>query len=179
MVVLGPRLINFKEVFTSRILKCLVNPFDTFSDFISTIRPQLSFYFNINENEIEIVEAGQYIDSLPAEFAPSLEPSILQLSDYWGDDFNSIAFYVRRKNYPYPQLEHFRRERENRQNIFNNYENDRIQFISNNEFDGDCPICLESSHLIRRYNCSHGVCETCYRACQATAINSCSLCRSH
>jgi len=180
MVALGPRLINFKEVFTSNIMKCLVNPFDTFSEFITTIRPQLAVHFNINENDIEIIEAGQYIDSMPPEFAPPLESSELQLSDYWENDFHNVAFYVRRKNYPYPQLEHIRRERENRQIIINNIENHIVRhYISNNEFHGDCPICLESSQLIRRYNCSHGVCESCFARCQATAIHNCSLCRAH
>lgn len=180
MVVLGPRLINFKEVFTSRVFRLTVNPFDTVSEFMAIVTPQLAIYFNINEDDIEIIEAGQYIHDMPAEFAPSLEPSTIQLSDYCEAEFSNIAFYVRIKNYPYPQLDHLRRESENHHIIIiNNIENERILFILNNEFEGDCPICLESSQLIRRYNCSHGVCDLCFRGCQSTAIHNCSLCRAH
>ncbi len=42
----------------------------------------------------------------------------------------------------------------------------------------DCPICLEHGELVRRYDCTHGICTTCYVACINSNIIRCSLCRA-
>jgi len=168
---LRSRLVDFKEVFTIRTLKFSINPDFTITQMIESLTPLLAVQFNINENDIEIVETGQYIPGCLSEAAPSLEPSNRKLCDIWGEDLRIVSFYVRRKSFMYPQIERNRREREARQNIV----------IESNSYLGDCPICLESTSITNRYSCSHGVCSTCYDLCQSASIASvrcCSLCRS-
>jgi hypothetical protein len=160
--------INFKEVFTTRILQFHVNPFHTVTQFIESIRPALSAHFNINQNDVEIIEGGQYINGNLAEAAPGLLPENRRLRDIWGPELRYLSFYVRRKNHLYPQLENNRREIE-----ANQINTENIPFTE------ECPICLDSTTLIRRYTCTHGLCSTCYGRCQTASINTCSLCRSH
>ena len=173
MLGLRSRPINFKEVFTVRTLQFQINPYFTVTQMFESLRPALAVQFDINSDDIEIVESGQYIDGVLAEAAPSLEPSSRRLCDIWGEDLRNLSFYVRRKNFIYPQIERNRREREARQ----------IQNIAieSNSYLGDCPICLESTSITNRYSCSHGVCSTCYNRCQLASIASircCSLCRA-
>lgn len=172
MIGLRSRPVNFKEVFNVRILQFHINPFITVSQLIDNLRPELAVQFNINENDIEIVESGQYILGCLAEEAPELVPSNRKLCHIWGENLENLAFYVRRKNHIYPQIENARRQREANQNI--NTSNPAPQ----NGFIDDCPICLESSLLTRRYNCSHGICSQCYQNCLSASISVCSLCRS-
>lgn len=59
MLGLRSRTVNFKEVFTVRILQFKVNPFLNVGKFINNMRPVLATQFGINSDDIEIVEAGQ------------------------------------------------------------------------------------------------------------------------
>jgi hypothetical protein len=165
MIGLRSRQISFKEVFTTRVVNIYVNPFHTTTQFIETTRPLLSREFGINQNEIEIVPSGQYINGNLPESASALVPESRRLCDIWGPELRYLSFYVRRKNFVYPQIERHIRERE--------VNNSQISY------DGECPICLETTSITRRYSCIHGLCTTCYCRCQAASINICSLCRSH
>ena len=136
------------------------------------MRPELAIQFGINENEIEILEAGQYVSGRLAQEAPGLAPSDIKLHHIWGKNLQNLAFYIRRKNHVYPQIENARRNREANQNI------NTPNHFPQNKIIEDCPICLESSLLIRRYNCSHGICAQCYNRCLLSSIYCCSLCRS-
>ena len=170
MIGLLSQPVYFKEVFTDRKLRFQINPFITIFQFINNLQPELARHFGMNENEVEIVEAGQYnLGCLPEE-APALVPSDTKLCHKWGEKLENLAFYVRRKNYLYPQFETNRRQREI--NI------DPLRSNSEDIFTGDCPICLESSLLTRRYSCTHGICGPCYQRCRTASINVCSLCRA-
>lgn len=170
------RPINFKEIFSDRIVQTSINPYITLAYFIEILTPQLATWFGINVQDIEIIESGQYRSGSLAEAAPSLIPSDIQLSQKWGENLDSVSFYIRRKNHVYPQLEAHRRFVEDQRNI----EANRIPILnsSNVSFDGDCPICWDTSNLTRRYNCNHGICFNCYVRCQTLNIHACSLCRS-
>ena len=176
--------VSFKEVFTTRIIQININPCHTIRQMIEIIRPQLSVHFGINEDEIEIVESGQnnYGLELPSEAAPSLVPSSVKVGDIWGQNLQQLSFYVRIKNYIYPEIENWRRHHQIENGIrYPQIENLRRQTNRENNIvsSDDCPICLESSVLIMRYSCIHGVCDTCYSRCQSASISSCSLCRAH
>jgi len=146
--------VNFKEVFTVKTLQFKVNPNLNVVQFINNIRPVLAIHFDINLDDIEIVEAGQYTDKYLPEGAPELIPSNKIIKEIWGEKLQKGTFYVRRKTKVYPQLENFK------------------------TFIEDCPICLESSLVAIRYSCSHGVCTECYTRCQSASIRCCSLCRA-
>lgn len=163
MIGLRSRPVNFKEIFTVRTLQFNINPFITVRQLINNLRPELATQFGINENEIEIIESGQYYLGCLPEEAPALVPSDTKLCYIWGENLQNLAFYVRRTNYLYPQIETSRGNRQNN---------------SQNIITGDCPICLEGSSLTTRYRCSHGVCGPCYARCQIASISVCSLCRS-
>jgi hypothetical protein len=151
MLGLLSRPVEFKEVFSDKKITLHVNPYFTISQFIETIRPILASQFNINENDIEIIESTQL--TIP-EMGLALKPSFIQLCNKWGNTLSNLCFYVRKKNYSYPQLQ--------------------IQM-----FEDICPICLETTYLSRRYKCSHGICIPCYQQCTNTLTNnSCSICRS-
>ena len=165
MLGLRTRTINFKEVFTVRTSQYQINPFFTVTEMLESLRPSLAVQFDINSDDIEIVESGQYMDGYLAEEAPGLVQSNRRLCDIWGEDLRNVSFYVRKKNFIYPQIETRRRERE--------------ENIERQAYMGDCPICLESTRISRRYRCSHGLCSTCYGRCQLALINCCSLCRSN
>jgi hypothetical protein len=165
MIGLRSQQISFKEVFTTRVVNVYVNPFHTTTQFIETTRPLLSREFGINQNEIEIVPSGQYINGNPPEAAVALVPSSRRLCDIWGPQLRYLSFYVRRKNFVYPQIETPIRGREESHNP--------------SSYDGECPICLETGSITRRYSCIHGLCSSCYGRCRSASIDICSLCRSH
>ena len=162
--------VTFKEVFTSRTVDIHINPCFTLTQFIETVRPHLSSSFGINQNELDIVEAGQYRNCLMPERAPALAPSGSQLSSHWGENLDGLSFYVRRKNYQYPEFQVPR--------ISLRTNGSSGITISSDIYSGDCPICLETTSISRRYMCSHGVCLQCYQHCQSRSITICSLCRS-
>jgi hypothetical protein len=171
MIGLHSLPISFKEVFTTTTINVHVNPFHTIMQFIETTRPSLASHFGINENEIEIIESGQYVNGNMPESAQALVPESRRLCDIWGPQLSNLGFYIRRKNFVYPQIERRIREREENQSQTSN--------IDISSVIGECPICLESTTITRRYSCSHGVCATCYGRCQVASITVCSLCRAH
>lgn len=150
--------VSFKEVFTNNVITLQVNPFITVTKFIETKKMELSEYFNINNDSIEIVECGQINsqDICLDEMAPALLPSETLLCNIWGDEMASVSFYVRSKNYEYTQLSF-----------------SRIQESSR------CPICLES-HIMNNimFDCSHGICHNCENNCRENSINRCPICRA-
>lgn len=152
--------VSFKEVFSAKKYYIGVNPLIDVDKFITYLQSSLSRLFVIPKDQIEIVEAGQYNLNLIPELAPALKSSNTKLCNIWGKNLEGLAFYVRRKNYIYPQVEEIMKRRENK------------IFIS------ECPICLENTKLTRRYSCNHGVCTNCYNRCILASINICSLCRS-
>jgi hypothetical protein len=170
MTALINRQVNFKEAFSTTISQVEINPLLTITEFIETTRPVLATIFNINENEIEIVEAGQHKNGNLSEEAPSLVPSSRRLYEIWGQELTNVAFYVRRKNFMYPEIERYRIQREMNEFVTHNVQSE--QHIDN------CPICYETTSLHRRYSCIHGVCATCFDRCQLSSIRVCSLCRS-
>ena len=166
--------INFKEVFTVRTLQIQINPLVTVTQMIEYVRPLLAVKFDINLDDIEIVDSEQYMEGYLAEEAPELVPSNRKIYDFRCENRMHILFYVRRKNFIYPQIERNIREREARLNISN-------ISIKSNSYLGDCPICLESTLITNRYSCIHGVCSTCYNRGKLVSIASvrcCPLCRS-
>lgn len=171
MIGLQTRPVHFKEIYSERTLRFNINPYFTITQMMETLRPYLSSQFGINQDDIEIIVSGQYEPGRPAEAAPALMPSNIKLCNIWGNDLQNLAFYIRRKNYLYPQLEAYREER----NV-----NNEVPVLGNlgSGFNGQCPICLDHTNLIRRYNCIHGVCSTCINRCEALSIRQCPLCRS-
>jgi hypothetical protein len=153
------RQVNFKEVWTTNICQLQIDPYWTMTQFIESIKSDISRAFN--SNDFEIVEAGQYTPGIPSEAAPALQITDMILKDKWKEDL-SVSFYVRRRNFDYPQL----------QNL-----NIRRNINTSSRLVGDCPICLETLQLISRNGCSHSVCSDCHRRCQQVNYNICPLCR--
>lgn len=169
MLGLLSRPVLFKAVFSSKTMHCQINPFITIEQLIDTLRPHLSTQFGINQNEFELVVADQYELGIPPENALRLEPSNDKLCLRWGENLEGLTFYVRRRNYVYPQVDTYFRDISNRATSSN---------IKDSTFLGDCPICLETTTLMKRYKCVHGVCSSCYDRCQESSITICSLCRT-
>jgi hypothetical protein len=165
-------LINFKEIYTVRSLQMLVYLQISVTEFINETSGLLSSHFGINEDELEIVLSGQYSEELPSEAMPALTPSDITLSELWGDRLHNIAFYIRRKNQIYPHA--FRVTAPIGDQVVNPL---HTQMHTNICVD-DCPICLEHGELVRRYDCTHGICTTCYVGCINSNITNCSLCRA-
>lgn len=165
--------VYFKEVFSTRTIILNINPNLPIDQFIIIVREPLSIHFNISINEIELVLCGQDIIGLQAEDAPSLSPSPVKLRSVWGENLTNLAFYVRRKNYQYPQFRYNRINTNNDELV--SYPN---PLLFNNTIDGLCPICLDSTSLRTPFNCDHGVCSDCFRRCQTFSISNCSICRT-
>ena len=145
--------IVFKEVYTTNVRSLHVNPNWTISQFIETITSELSNAFELDPSIIEIVEAGQYDDGVPPEYAPALVVSEdnSRLKDKWGIKM-AVAFYVRRKGSVPANL--------------------NIPVVD------ECPICYERVSLHSRYECTHRVCNPCHRRCLASNYTICPLCRA-
>jgi hypothetical protein len=173
MIGLHSRQVNFKEIFSETSLKFNINPYFTVTQMIETLRPHLSTQFGINQDDIEIIVSGQYEPGRPAEAAPALRPSNIKLCNIWGPDLQNLSFYIRRKNYSYPQLEALRTNIEDRYlNLLSSSDN------SGDGFNGQCPICLNITNLERCFECDHGVCLRCFNICLDYSIRHCSLCRA-
>lgn len=159
-------LITFKEVYTVRTVQMVVQPQITVNEFMNETKGLLPFHFDINEDDIEIVESGKNTAEYASECAPALMPSESKLYEIWGPRLYNLAFYIRRKNQVHPP--------------FTAPIGDHRQMaIQTNMCVDECPICLEPGDLIRRYTCSHGICNRCYVGCQTSSIRNCSLCRSY
>ena len=161
-------LVNFKEVYSVRTLQMVVQPQITVNEFMNESRGLLGTHFGINEDDIEIVESGKNTTEYTSECAPALMPSDTKLYEIWGARLYNLAFYIRRKNQVHPSA------------IITAPIGDPMQRpIQTNMCVDECPICLEHGELVRRYNCSHRICPTCYIGCQLASIRNCSLCRSY
>ena len=68
----------------------------TISQFIDLINSNfIRVYFDINDiYTIEVVEAGNNING-DAELAPALQPSEETLEEKYGNNYKSVAFYIR------------------------------------------------------------------------------------
>ena len=161
-------LVNFKEVYTVRTLQMVVQSQITVNEFMNESRGLLGTHFGINEDDVEIVESGKNTTEYASECAPALMPSESKLYDIWGASLYNLAFYIRRKNQVHPPA-----------NITAPIGDHRQIPVQTNVCVDECPICLEPGDLIRRYSCSHGICNRCYVGCQISSIRNCSLCRSY
>jgi len=164
------RPVYFKEVFSTRTVILNINPNLPIDQFINIIKRPLSIHFGINEEEIEVVECGQNIIGLQPEDAPSLSPSPVKLKSVWGVNLSNLAFYLRRKNYQYPQFENNRNNSGNVDSLVNQ---------NPLTLNSVCPICFETTNLRTPFNCEHGVCTDCFRRCQSFSISNCSVCRAN
>jgi hypothetical protein len=150
--------IYFKEVWTTNTCEININPSLTIERFIESVSGQLSTEFNIDENELDIIEAGQCIFDIASEDAPALIPSNITLQHKWGETLKDVSFYVRRKNYQYPASQTYRELRAT---------------------EHECPICLENGSVMFRFNnCCHSVCSFCRINCQRVNYFICPLCRA-
>lgn len=147
--------VEFKEVYTSNSRNLHCNPNWTTRHFIEIIKPELCREFNIHKDNLEIVEAGQSVPGLrPEEVTLPLSfDNTVKIKDKWGPKLE-VAFYVRRKNYPYFQLN---------------------PTSSNSE----CPICLENMTLYSRNGCSHCICDKCIQRCLTVNYTMCPFCRQN
>ena len=141
--------VYFKQVWTTNTHIIPVNPELTVTEFIELVKPMLSTQFNIDVDELEIIETG----SIASETAHPLVSSVKKLRELWGDELKTAAFYVRRKNFEYPQAEHLRQR----------------QII---ETTDNCPVCFECTTVTRRFNCIHRVCQECYVNCVSSEITN-------
>jgi hypothetical protein len=147
--------VYFKQVWTANTHIIPVNPESTVIEFIEQVKPLLSIHFNIETCDLELVETG----SMDSEASEPLIESVKKMREVWGDELKTAAFYVRRKNYEYPQVEHLRQRR-------------IIETTDN------CPVCIQVTNVSRRYNCIHRICNECYNNCLLNSIASCPVCRS-
>ena len=155
MRLLPSVLVNFKEVYTSNICKLNINPNWTTRQFLDNIWPHISRYFNTHN--FEIVEAGKNTYDYPAEAAPSLQRTNIRLKDKWTETLN-VSFYVRK--------------------LDSQLISPNIQIMSINPLImNECPICLETLHLINRVGCSHQICAHCNSRCIRMGYTICPLCR--
>lgn len=152
--------VYFKQAWTANTCVIPVNPEITVGQFMEFVYPTLSLQFNIQQEIIELVETGKVSETIIAsEAADPLIYSDKKLKYLWGETLREAAFYVRKKNHEYPQL-----------NLL--IERRTIQR------EDECPICYQQTTVTRRYNCIHRVCDNCHNRCLSNNYNICSLCRS-
>lgn len=156
--------IQFKEVFTTNVCEFHVNPNWTMSQFIETISLHICREFNIEEDNLEIVESGQFnLRGIAPEFAPAILKTDTQLKDKWGRRLAGVAFYVRRKNITYSP-------------VTLNTIHEVITYAEPFVIE-DCPVCLETVPVFCRYGCSHKICNNCHNHCLRVGYQLCPLCR--
>jgi hypothetical protein len=161
--------INFKEVFTTHVCTLHLNPNWSVNQMIDIVKPILQEEFNIQQQDFDIVATGQDSPGIPAEAGQPLQRSETKIKNIWGNKLN-IAFYIRRKNLLYPQLQNLNR------NLYTDIEVNPI--ITNSAVTHECPICFESTQMINRYSCIHQICTHCYYRCLNSNNTTCPLCRS-
>lgn len=149
--------VEFKEVYTanSRNLHC--NPNWTTTQLIEIIKPELCREFNIDKDNLEIVEARHSVEGLRLEEVtlPLSFDNTVKIKDKWGPKLD-VAFYVRRKNYPYFEVN-----------------------SGPTVLNGDCPVCLENVALYSRHGCSHCICDRCIQKCLTVNYTMCPVCRQN
>jgi hypothetical protein len=152
--------ITFKEVFTTNVREFDANPNWTITEFIETVKPYMCREFNVSEDNLEIIEAGKYVPGILPEASLPLTQDTNKIKDKWGPKLD-VAFYIRRKDYQYPQL--------------------NLNLIAPNPTTStvtdDCPVCLETTSLYSRHTCSHRICNRCHQRCLSVSYTICPLCR--
>jgi hypothetical protein len=160
--------VNFKEVFTTDIRQLHLNPNWTVAQMIETVRPIIEQEFNCEQQYFDIVATGQDAPGIPAEAGFPLQKSNTKIKDMWGNELH-IAFYIRRKNVVYPQLQNLNRNLQS--------DPDVNPIITQSAILHECPICYQLVPMINRYRCTHQICTECYYRCLNTNNNTCPLCR--
>ncbi len=149
--------LTFKEVYTANVRSFHVNPNWTITQFIQILTPYICSEFNVLEDDLEIIEAGQYTSGIRPEAASQLTQDTTLVKDKWGLKLG-VSFYIRRKDYAYPQL--------------------NLNLIRNSEIIvGDCPVCFETVSLYSRRGCSHRICRSCHECCLSVNYTICPVCR--
>ena len=162
--------IEFKEVFTPNVHKLFINPNWTMFQFIETISQPICREFNIEEDNLEIIESGQYnLRGIVPELAPALLKTNTQLKNKWGRLLSGVAFYVRRKNITYPEVTL------NTINTVVSYA--ELEPESETFVIEDCPVCLETMPIFCRHDCSHRICNNCHNHCLRVGHLLCPICR--
>jgi len=153
--------VSFKEVYTTNVRNFHVNPNWTITQFIQTIGPHICREFNVIEDNLEIIEAGQYTTGIKPEAAPALTQDTIKIKDKWGPKLQ-VSFYVRRKDYLYPEMN---------LNLIRQTPNTVPSIID------DCPVCFENVTLTSRHTCSHTICNRCHQHCLSINYTICPICR--
>jgi hypothetical protein len=162
--------INFKEVFTTNTRTLHLNPNWTVNQFLDTVKPIIEREYQCERGNLDIVASGQDAPGIPAEAGLPVEPSEIRIKYKWGIRL-SVAFYIRRKNVIYPQLQNLNRNLQADQEV--------NPIIIHSAVNQECPVCLTSCPMINRYSCIHQICTDCYYKCLNAYITNCSLCRSN
>lgn len=134
---------------------------------LSIVKPILSTEFRIPIHLIEIIESSQYNENKIPEMASPIkenEHTILKIK-YGGDFSNRLGFYVRIKNYQYPQFERLKK-------ISLGFMMD----FEENQYICECPICFDEKYVANRFKCMHHLCNHCYD--KLNEAKKCPFCRS-
>jgi hypothetical protein len=151
--------VTFKEVYTTNVRNFHVNPNWTMTQFIQSVTPYICREFNVVEDSLEIIEAGQYAPGINPEAAVPLMHDTAKIKHKWGKKLN-VAFYIRRKDYAYPQTNMNLTRQSSTASVMD-----------------DCPVCLETTSVYSRHACSHNICDRCHQHCLSINYTICPLCR--
>ena len=155
--------VTFKEVYGSNSRSFHVNPNWTMTQFIDSVKPHICREFNVQEDNLEIVEAGQSAPGIRDEAAPALtQDSTIKMKHKWGTKLK-VAFYIRRKDYLYPEAN---------LNLIRQPSTSPVTYTID-----DCPVCFESVALTSRHTCSHTICDICHQHCLSVNYTICPICR--
>jgi hypothetical protein len=157
---------EFKETFANRTIVLQFDSYLTVTQFIEDAKQRLKTRYG---DDVDIIDANIYLNDgrIPEEREP-LQPNETIIFDYWYGRFpfmQNLAFYMRRKDMSYPQIDFIKAQRQ-QQRQQRQYKKD------------DCPICLEHTSVFNAYSCSHSVCDTCFENCNKVNIRCCSICRA-
>ena len=146
--------VPFKEVWSNDIKLLRINPHWTVEQFMWSVKPVLQQLYHLENYDIDIVPINQIhclLHNIIPELAPALEESNSIIRHIWGRRLD-IMFYVRRRNYFYPEFAEL--------NISIDY----------------CIVCTNTEPIRCHYSCEHKICEKCY--CKLIQINNrCPTCR--
>jgi hypothetical protein len=145
----------FKEVFKNDVRHLYLNPSWTTQQMLETIIPIIATQLSVQEDEVEVIEVRTDIN--PAESGPALTKTQTKLKDLWTSELN-VAFYVRKKNGLYPEL-------------------NLNALRRHNGLTGECPVCMETTMVYLRHSCDHRLCSHCYTNCENNGYFICPLCR--
>ena len=147
--------VAFQEVWSNDIKYIRINPHWTLEQMIWSVKSVVKKIFRLENYDIDIVPINQMYNILHGiipELGPKLIESNVAIRNLWGLRLD-IRFFVRRKNYVYPQLAEL-----------------------NVKID-ECECCALETYVRRHYECKHLMCETCY--CKANGKSKlCPVCKS-